>query len=79
MGRYYFDLRDSEGLAIDEEGLELQDFAAVQEEAALSLADAARDGLRRSDGELNQISIEVRTDGGLFMRVNFSFKFERRH
>ena len=79
MGRYYFDLRDSEGLAIDEEGLELQDFAAVQEEAALSLADAARDGLRRSDGELNQISIEVRTDAGLFMRVNFSFNFERRH
>ena len=79
MGRYYFDLRDSEGLAVDEEGLELQDFAAVQEEAALSLADAARDGLRRSDGELNQISIEVRTDAGSVMRVNFSFNFERRH
>lgn len=79
MGRYYFDLRDSKGLAVDEEGLELQDLAAVQEEAALSLVDAARDGLRRSDGELDEVSIEVRTEAGLFMRVNFSFNFERRH
>jgi len=42
MGRYYSDLRDSEGLAVDEEGLELQDVQAAQEEAALSLVDAAR-------------------------------------
>jgi hypothetical protein len=79
MRRYYFDLRDSEGLAVDEEGLELQDLAAVQEEAALSLAEAVRHGLRRSDGELDQVSIEVRTENGLFMRVNFSFNFERTH
>jgi hypothetical protein len=52
MKRYYFDLRDSEGLSVDEEGLELQDVQAVQEEAALSLADAAQHGLRRSGGVL---------------------------
>jgi hypothetical protein len=68
MGRYYFDLRDSEGLAVDEEGLELQDVLAVQEEAALSLADATRVDLRRADGTLNQMIIEVRTDAGMFMR-----------
>jgi hypothetical protein len=68
MGRYYFDLRDSEGLAIYEEGLELQDVQAAQEEAVLSLANAARDGLRRYDGALNQLSVEVRTDAGPFMR-----------
>ena len=45
MGRYYFDLRDSGGLAVDQEGLELEDIQAAGEEAALSLADAARDGL----------------------------------
>ncbi len=39
MGRY--DLSDSEGLTIDEEGLELRDVQAAQDEAALSLADAA--------------------------------------
>jgi hypothetical protein len=71
------DLRDNEGLSVDEEGLELQDVQAAQEEAALSLADAARDGPRRSDGALNQMSVEVRTDAGPFMRVSFSFNVER--
>jgi hypothetical protein len=79
MGRYYFDLRDSEGLAVDEEGLELQDIREAGEEAALSLADAARDGLRRSDGSLNQLSVEVRTDAGPFMQVSFSFTPDRRN
>lgn len=77
MGRYYFDLRDSEGLAVDEEGLELPDIQAAGEEAALSLADAARDGLHRSDGSLKQLNVEVRTDAGPFMRVSFSFSFDR--
>lgn len=77
MKRYYFDLRDSEGLSVDEEGLELQDVQAVQEEAALSLADAARDGLRRTGGGLVQMIVEVRTDGGPFMRVGFSVIVDR--
>jgi len=79
MGRYYFDLIDSDGLAVDEEGLELQDLQEAGEEAALSLADAARDGLRRSDGSLNRLSVEVRTDAGPFMRVSFSFSPDRRN
>ena len=79
MGRYFFDLRDSEGLAIDEEGLELQDVQAAQEEAALSLADAARDSLRTSDGPRHQLSIEGRTATGPFMRVSFSFNVDRRN
>jgi hypothetical protein len=73
MERYYFDLRDSAGLAVDEEGLELKCVQAVQEEAALSLADAVRNGLRRSDDALNQLTIEVRTDTGPFMRACLSF------
>lgn len=76
MIRYYFDLRDSEGLAVDEEGVELQDVQAAREEAALSLADAARDGLRRSDVTLAQITIEVRTDAGPLMHVNFCFNID---
>ena len=77
MGRYYFDLRDSEGLTVDEEGLELLDVQAAQEEAALSLADAVRDGLRRSDGALNLMTVEVRSVAGLLMRVSFSFDVVR--
>ncbi|WP_371817848.1 hypothetical protein [Bradyrhizobium sp. CCBAU 53421] len=38
MERYYFDLRDGCGLAIDEEGLEMPNLAAVQEEAVRALA-----------------------------------------
>jgi hypothetical protein len=79
MGRYYFDLRDSEGLAVDEEGLELRDVQEAGEEAALSLADATRDNLYRGDGSFNQLSVEVRTDAGPFMRVSFSFNPDKRH
>ena len=37
--RYYFDVFNSEGLAIDDEGLDLPTVAAAQAEAAKSLAD----------------------------------------
>jgi Domain of unknown function (DUF6894) len=77
MKRYFFDLRDSEGLTVDEEGLELQDVQAAREEAALSLADAAR--ACGSDSALNQMTIEVRTDAGLLMRVSFSFEVAGRN
>ncbi len=38
MKRYYFDMRDGDGFAPGEEGLELPDIEAAQQEAALSLA-----------------------------------------
>ena len=80
MVRYYFDLKDSGGLlAVDDEGLELKDIQAAQEEAALSLADAARDCLRTSDDALTQMMIEVRTDAGPLMHVHFSFNIDRRN
>ena len=43
MQRYYFDIRDGEALSTDEEGLDLADERAALVEAALSLADAAKD------------------------------------
>ncbi|WP_309142534.1 DUF6894 family protein [Bradyrhizobium sp. sGM-13] len=46
MRRYYFDLRDGDDLAPDEEGLDLPNIERVQEEAARSLADMARDAVR---------------------------------
>jgi uncharacterized protein DUF6894 len=36
MARYYFDLRDGDQLAVDEEGMELPIMQAVQVEAARS-------------------------------------------
>jgi hypothetical protein len=83
MQRYYFDLRDGDGLFVDDEGIVLQDLQAVQEEAARSLADRARDTVRGSAGAevdaLTQMSIEVHDDAGPLMRVKFLFEIERRN
>ena len=43
MARYYFDLRNGDEIAPDEEGLELPSIARAQEEAARFLTDLARD------------------------------------
>jgi hypothetical protein len=65
MPRYYFDLREGDDLAPDEEGLELPSIERVQEEAARSLADLARDAVRRNlDRAAHQMAIEVRDDNG---------------
>ena len=51
MARYYFDMREGDQIAPDEEGMELRTMEAVQEEAARTLADMARDAIRgRSNG-----------------------------
>ena len=52
---------------------------AVQEEAARSMMDAARDAvLSRNAGSLAQISIEVRDADGAVMRMGFSFEIARK-
>jgi hypothetical protein len=80
MPRYYFDLRDGDELAVDEEGVELRDIDLVQEEAARSLADMARDVVRRPAHDRNlshQLAIEVRDDHGPVMQVKFTFAVEK--
>ena len=80
MALYYFDLRDGDVLAVDEEGMELRDMQAVQEEAARSMADAARDAVpSQSAGLLAHMSVEVRDEDGPVMRVRFSFEIDRRN
>jgi hypothetical protein len=46
MRRYYFDVRDGDQVAIDEEGYELASIASVLNEAARALAEMARDAVR---------------------------------
>jgi uncharacterized protein YfcZ (UPF0381/DUF406 family) len=78
MPRYYFDLRDGDEFAPDEEGLELSTIEAVQLEAARSLADMARDAVRTShDGADHRMSIEVRDDDGPVLQVKFTFEIDR--
>ena len=79
MALYYFDFRDGEGLALDEEGLELGNLEAVQEEAARALADFVygEKALARL-AKPKQMAIEVRDEYGSVMKVNFSFEIARK-
>jgi hypothetical protein len=78
MTIYYFDLRDEDALFPDEEGLEFSSLLAVQEEAAKSLADMARDAVRGpQERSQRYMAIEVRDKDGPVMRVRFSFEVTR--
>lgn len=75
MPRYYFDIREGDDLAPDDEGLELSSMQAVQEEAARSLADLLRDAVRRQrQGGDHRMAIEVRDDNGPVLTVTVSFE-----
>ncbi|CUU18009.1 hypothetical protein CDS [Bradyrhizobium sp.] len=50
----------------------------MQEEAARSLADMARDAVRTPGDGSHQMSIEVRDDGGPVLQLKFTFEVERR-
>ena len=80
MPTYYFDLREDDGFAPDEEGLVLPSLEDAQIEAANSLADAARDALLRSTIPTS-ISVEVRDGRGPVMQIRFVIEstIERTH
>ena len=78
MRRYYFDIREGDELAPDDEGLELSTVQAVQEEAARSLAEMSRDAVRRRhDGAAHRMAIEVRDDAGPVLEVKLTFEINR--
>lgn len=79
MTRYFFDLHDNEGIAIDDEGLELPDLAAVRREAVLSLIEHVRDHDKGASGSPNGSAVEARDDGGLVMRVRIGVEILRRN
>ena len=78
MKRYYFDMRDGDSFAADEEGLGLPDIEAAQEEAALSLADMARDAVRIPRRNAHFMQIEVRDDSGPVLQAKFVFSIDRK-
>lgn len=51
MPQYYFDLRDSVGLAVDEEGVELGSIDDARQEAARALADMASEAIATGIGK----------------------------
>ena len=78
MARYYFDMREGDEIAPDEEGMELTSLAKVQEEAAHTLADMARDTVRQyHDRNAHRMSVEVRDDDGPVLVVACTFDVKR--
>jgi hypothetical protein len=77
--RYFFDIRDGDKIAIDEEGMVLPHIQAAQEEAARSLAGIAHDAVRgsASQGIGHRMAIEVRDDAGPVLQATFTFAVER--
>lgn len=69
MSQFYFDIWDGEALVVDEEGLDLSSQRAAEIEAALSLADIARqlEPGASSDG----LAVNVRDTTGPVLRAVF--------
>jgi hypothetical protein len=77
MPRYFFDLRDGDNLAVDEEGIELPSLIRVQEEAASSLAEMARERVIEGfQANAEYMAIEVRDEHGPLMKALFTFEAE---
>jgi hypothetical protein len=73
MPRYYFDLREGDQIALDEEGLEFDSLDQAQVEAARSLAELARDASDTLPHRFSyQKSVEVRDDSGPVMEARFT-------
>jgi hypothetical protein len=74
MKRYFFDIRDGDQLAVDDEGLELPDVEAAKEEAARALADIARDEV--SGRLINYVAIEVRDENRPILEASLRWKIK---
>jgi hypothetical protein len=78
MALYFFDLRDQSGFVADEEGTELRDVQAVQNEAARALSGLAWDAMRLNDVIGQQMVIEVRDAQGPVMEAKLAFEIARK-
>ena len=79
MAEYYFDLHDGDGVVSDEEGMELSDLQAVQQEAVRALVGLASDSAQNlKDPQTHQMAIHVRDGIGPVMEVTFRFNIVRK-
>ena len=65
MPRYFFDVRDSGRFTPDEAGEDFVDFEEARAQAQVLLPDIAREKL--PDGDLHQISCDVRDEAGMLV------------
>ena len=78
MALYFFDLRDDAEFLVDEEGTELRDMRAVQDETARALSGLAWDAMRSEGVKGQQMIIQVRDAHGPVMEVKLSFEIARK-
>jgi hypothetical protein len=78
MALYFFDLRDEVEFVVDEEGTELRDMRAVQDEAARALSGLVWDAMRSDGVKGHQMIIEVRNSDGPVMEAKLSFEIDRK-
>ena len=78
MPRYHFDLHDGQCHTADDEGLELPTVQAAHEEAARTLAELARDTMRRATTRLlpYRMVLEVRDTNGPVLRATCTIEVE---
>jgi hypothetical protein len=79
MSLYFFDMLSTDGLAPDEEGMELSTMDDVQNEAAYALADMLRDDVRATIGNptARELIIVVRDGSGPVLQARYSFEVMR--
>lgn len=77
--RFYFDFKDGERMVPDEEGIELPDAAAAQEEAELSMCDLIEHiACARRDGDpLQSVAVCVRQYGRHLFHLTYTLDVER--
>ena len=78
MALYFFDLRDEADFVVDEEGTELRDMRAVQNETARALSGLAWDAMRSDGVKGQQMIMEVRDAHGPVMELKLSFEIARK-
>jgi hypothetical protein len=78
MTLYFFDLRDDAEFVVNEEGTELRDVRAVQDETARALSGLAWDAMRSEGAKSQQMIIEVRDAHGPVMKAKLSFEIARK-
>ncbi|MDQ3479673.1 MAG: hypothetical protein M3438_11070 [Pseudomonadota bacterium] len=72
MARYFFDTRDNDDFIEDDFGVELDGLEAVKVQAALSLAELARDVLPGSTKRM--LAVEVRDERQPVLRALMTFE-----
>ena len=77
--RYFFDLREDNQVAIDDEGIDFPSLEAAQHEAALSLADLAHALVRTNgiNGIPQSAAVHVRDKNGPVLKAHFVFEIGR--